>query len=76
MIDYVLIVVTEKTDGKDGLFFHVSFHHFRSAVVAAALLSTDSSQIWLLFLKGSLMLRGDTFYMNTTLKCSRTLLHS
>ncbi len=80
MIDYVLVVIMEKINGKIYFFkkeTRVSFHHFRSAVMAAALLSSDSSlDLATFFLKGSSMMRGYTFYMNITLNCSRTLLHS
>lgn len=46
-----------------------------SLAEALFVLSTDWSQIWLLFLKGSLMMRGYTFYMNITLNCSCSLPH-
>lgn len=57
---YILVVVTEKLDGRNFFFFCKKLM-FWFCFVAAALLSTDSRQVWLLFAKGSYAMRGHTF---------------
>lgn len=79
MIDYVLVVINGKDQWKD-LFFQKGNSCFVSSFLfschgCSPFYQVTLASIWLLFLKGSFMMRGYTFYMNITLNCSRTLLH-